>query len=49
MQINQVISIKCILFTGICGGYIVIHHAVDFLGDIECRLWHKTAPAAQSI
>ena len=34
MQINEVISNKCILFTDICGGYISINHAVDFLNVI---------------
>ena len=34
MQINKVISTKCILFTYICAGHIAIYYIVDFFGDI---------------
>ena len=29
--LNKVISIKCMLFTYICAGYIANYHVVDFL------------------
>ena len=35
MQINKVISIKCTLFTDICGGYIAIYHTLDVFENIE--------------
>ena len=51
MHINQVISIKCILFTYICTGpgYIAIYHVVDFLETCNEGRLHPYPGVAETL